>query len=410
MYRLSRALVRLKGRNSRWQLADLSTIKIVDIYSTYRNAILIMTNDFLVGEVALDLEAVRLTQSENASTVAMWLATLGNASLPTSNVIPTLENKTVLYSDAWRCNYDIQLADNFAHPDSQIPNSEKEDIILSREGVDYDLFYKHCLVTVNGLVHQTNKSIYGVYVTEGGKTGRKAKDNRVGILSFLNLGELQFVPMTDAMIYKTNPEQELSKGAYVDLGFSTEGKTVLLVLGGYLHVLDNVYQQINDRAFKINFANINLAQRYFDSVDSIDLSSLGLTTTSRNLAQVANEELYSDAAIRAYLKLKHSFFVIVDTPELYVEQHKLSSAQLPGRYLSGKKPMFPVFNGLGRMTEYWSKRETDTYVISCQDNLDTFYHFETQHHRKEHSIAPHRQSYRPFDYSQMMMMEIGKEF
>lgn len=410
MYQLVDALVRENGKNGRWKKADLSSVKVNDIYSLYRYAYLILSNDFIVGELSLNMDDVRIQYGDSQLTVADWLTSIGNTSLPTSAGIPKLEVKTVKYSDAWRAGYDVQLADNFAHPDSGIPNSEKEDIILSKEGVDYDLFYRHCLVTVNGLVHLTNQSVYGIYVVNGGITGRRAGDNRVGILSFLDVAPISFIRITDEMIYKQNQMQKLHESAYIDLGMSMEGKTLLMVLGGYLHVMDDAYKLIGDRTVKIDFNNLNLVQRYFDSCKQLDLSSLGLSTTSRNEEQIASSELYRDEAIRAYLKLSQTFFVVVDNNELYVERHAVGVAQLAGRYYTGKRPNLPLIANLGRMAEYWPMNDRGRTVLGCKDYLNQNYQFETTKFKDDFSIAPHRLSVRPFEYCNAHLLEIGKEF
>ncbi len=410
MYQLVDALVRENGKNGRWKKATLSNVKVNDIYSLYRHCYLILTNNFIQGELSLNMEDVRVEYGDSQLTISEWLGSLGTTALPTLSGIPKIEAKTVKYSDAWLAGYDVQLADNFAHPDSNLPNSEKEDVILSKEGVDYSLFYQHCLVSVNGLIHLTNQSVHGIYVVDGGITGRRVGDNRVGILSFLDVAPISFIRVTDSMIYKQNPMQKLHESAYIDLGVSMEGKTLLMVLGGFLHVMDDAYKVIGDKCVKIDFNNLNLVQRYFDTCKQLDLSSLGLTTTSRNDEQIATSELYSDEAIKAYLKLSQTFFVVVNTNELYVERHAVGVAQLAGRYYTGKKPNLPLIANLGRMTEYWPMEDRGRNVLGCKDYLSQNYHFETTKFKDDFSIAPHRVSAKPFEYANAHLLEIGKEF
>lgn len=409
MYQLVTALAKPKGRNGRWLEVDLSTTLLSQIYRDYSRAILILSNDLLSSNVSLDIEAIRDQAVMVDLNPNAWFATLGNKSLPTSNTIPELQVKTVKYSDAWYSNYNVQPVDNLAHPNAQLPTSEKEDLLLTRAKTDYSLFHKNCLVTVNGLVHRTQLSGYGIYVDDGAASGRIANRNQIGIISFREVAEIEIVPITRDMIYRNHPDLKLGDRAYVNLGRELDGKTVLMVLGGYLHVLDSSYSCVGDTMMMINFAYVPLAQRYFQSKHLIDLSSLGLSEVEVNKELTSVEELFSDEVIEAYMTLSQSFFVIVDTPELYIERHKLENTKLPGRFICGIQPVYPLEVGLGRMGDYWKVNDDGRWVIAVEENYLPEYQFEHTHWKKNHAIDDSRITTSPIRYNSGYMLEIGRD-
>lgn len=409
MYQLVSALAKPRGRNGRWLEVDLSQIPLSQIYVDYSKAILILSNDMLSQRVSLDIEDIRDQAVMVSLTPNAWFATLGNKSLPTSNTIPELKVSTVKYSDAWYSNYNVQLADRIAHPNADLPNSEKEDLLVTRANTDYELFYKNCLVTVNGLVHRTQLSGYGIYVDDGATSMRLANDNQIGIISFREVAEIEIVPIKKEMIYRNHPDLQLGQRAYVNLDRDLNGKTVLLVLGGYLHLLDNAYRCVGDSMMMIDFAYVPLAQRYYHSKRLIDLSSMGLSTVETNPELVSVPELFGDPAIEAYLTLSQSFFVIVDTPELFVERHKLENTKLPGRFISNLDPIFPLENGLGQISEYWKIDDDERWVIATKNNVLPKYQFEETHWKDNPAIDDSRITTKPIRYNSAFMLEIGRD-
>lgn len=416
MYVYISALARLKGRNSRWKEVNVIDSTLHTLYEEYKNVWLTLThsslnecNDGDTVYLSLDLNLLRSRYMSSPLTVRELLEDPSGQSLPTVTGRLKVVGQTVRYSDAWRCNYDIQIVKPGVHPDAQLPASEKTDLLIRREDIDYQYFYEHCLVTVNGFIHQTSHSSYGVYVTGGAVSGRLANRTQVGLISFDQIGKITPVPITDSMLYKPSDESLLKHAAYINLDRDLTGKTVLLVLGGYLHVLDRTYQQVGDSQFKIDFNNYPLPQRLFESRRYMDLSQLELPSTDRNLSAVALEDLYSESSLRAYLKLSQSFFVLVDTPDLYQVKHQLEKALLPGRWIAHTPPHYPLLKGNGKLEDYWYTLEEDRYVIACDDNFEINYNFETTAWRETPVIDETKSTTRPYSYSRGYFLEIGQE-
>lgn len=416
MYSYLTAYTKPKGRRGRWIETDLRATRIIDLYRNYRRVWLILTHQSLNTDpnaeptrLLLDMALVQDKILNQNLTVEQWLSENGDRSLPTTREMPTFETRTVTYSDAVRANYDVQTTKPGVHPEAYFPESEKTDLLLSRPGTDYAFFYKHCLVTVNGYIHQTSYSPHGIYVTDGRRSGKIANLTQVGIISFEKVGAITPVPITDSMFYKPRPDAKLRQGAYLKLNQDLTNKTLLLVLGGYLHVLDEAYQMVGDNLVKINLGRLPLVHRLFESRNYIDLASLELPVSDRNPEMVALDDLYSDHSLKAYLKLSQTFFLIVDCPELYVEQHLLEHARLPGRWISYIPPRYPLLKGNGKLEDYVAFHEEDRWVIACDDNLERNYNFDTTEWVFENAVDPTKSTTRPYDYARGYLLEIGRE-
>ena len=410
-YQLVAAKARSKGLDATWSDVDISSVKIGDLFSTYSNVWLTLSNTALPKNVYLDLSTVRgqVATTYWNITVPQWLQAIGGASLPTVTVLPELKLRQVRYSDAWRAGYSIKPIDRFRNDDAEIPYGEKNDLLLSKEGVDFNVNYRYALVSVNGFFHRTGASPSGLQVVDGGRTGRIANDNQVGMHSFLGVGTLDFIPITPTMIYKTADTSKFSDRVYVELPYDMEDKTILLVLGGYLHVLDEVYTRIGPRSLRINFNKIAFAERYFDSLKTIDLSSLPLTRDSDNPDHVSVSELYSDETITAYLSLPQTFIVVVNAKDFFVRRHQVVNSQIPGRYeVPQGTERLPLFGAWGKVYDYATFPDWGVNILACSENIRQSYQFRTTNWRGFATIDSSLNTFRPWNWANAHLLEMGR--
>ena len=343
-------------------------------------------------------------------TIPQWLVVNGNASLPTSTTLPSFALKYVRYNDAWRAGYTIEPIDRFRHDDAEIPYGEKNDLLMSKAGVDFQVHYRSALISVNGFVHRSGGSPSGLQVVDGGRTGRIANDNRIGIMSFLGIGTIDMIPITPTMVYKTTESAKLADHAYIQLPYSTEGKTVLMAIGGYLHVLDEVYTRIGPKTVRINMNRIALPERYFDSLRSIDLSSLPLTRDPDHPGHVSVAELFSDEVIKAYLCLSQSFVIVVNTSDFFVRRKPVVNMHLPGRFEipKGSNDWYPLVGAWGKLYDYSVIPDWHLSILSCTENTRPRYQFRTTHWPENLTIDDSLDTYRPWDWSSAQFLEMGR--
>ncbi len=410
-YQLVAAKVRSKGLDAVWADVDITAKSISSLYADYSDVWLTLSHPSLSKNVFLRLESVRdlVSSSYHAVTIPVWLQAIGSMALPTVASMPEFKLRQVRCSDAWRAGYDIKPFDRTRHEDSQIPYGEKDDLLLTREGVDFQTYSRFALVSVNGYFHRTGSGARGLTVVDGGRTGRQLNDNQVSIHSFYGVGALDFIPITADMVYKTAENGRLADRAYIELPYSVEDKKVLLVIGGFLHVLDETYNQIGPRSICVNMNKISLAERYFESCDVLDLSSLPLTKIDDDKTLISVDELESDAVIRAYLSLSQSFLVVVNTKELIVRRHPVPNSQLPGRYeVPQGTERLPLIGAYGKVCDYAIFPDWGVNVLACRENTRKRYSFRTTNWREFAAIDNSLQTYRPWDWAQAHFLEIGR--
>lgn len=408
-YQLVAARVRSKSLDAGWSDLDVGALTLNELYLNYSKVYLTLSNVVIPDPVYLDMAAVRdqIAPSMLSPTVNDWLAGLGNTSLPTITALPETTLNQVGYTDMWYAGYKAVPSDHLRNPQSQAPISSLNDLLITKDGVDFQQFWNYCLVTVNGLLHRVGGSPYGLYVLRGNESAVIRNDNQLGLMSFLKVGALTTYPITADMIYKTNDNQKFSNRVHVKLPVSVENKTVLLVLGGYIHVLDETYRMVSDRSFTVDMNNYPFPERVFEALGRINLSSMQLNPPPGNAEQFALDDLYSDRAIKAWFTLPQSFVVVVDTPNFYVRHHALERLKVPGRFVNHELQRFPLISAMGRIYDYFIQPEQGSFVYSTEAARDIEYNFRTFGWESTLSIDPTRYSAKPWRLARGSLLEMG---
>ena len=420
-YSLVSAIGKPVGGGGRWVSIDISNMSFASIFQNYIRVIATLSNPFDATNTALDLASVEFTEGDPSITFSQYLVSIGNAALPTFTPPPVLNTVYAKYNDAWNAGYMVTpVAPNTAI-DSPLPQADKTWLKLTDYNdptnpevmpVDFTLFGKSCMVSVNGYWHYLATDSSGAYIRDGNTSCVKSKRNTIGIYSLASLGSIQYIDLTPDMIYKQDPSNFLSNGVYINVGQSLAGKTVLLVIAGYLHVMDgNTFKRVGDQLLKIDWQNYPYFDRYFEQVDTIDLSSLNLTHTPRNASQVAVSELMSDAAITAYCSLSQSFIVLLDNQEVFVDYKDIANTGLPGSYMDIQEPNWPLITGHGKVSEWWSVEEDGQWAVLIQDadawvDRRTYY---TTDPKKLNSLASNRVPARPRVLSSARFLKLGSD-
>lgn len=409
MYQLVSAIAKPMGGDTRWEAVEIGNLTFPYLYATYSKIYAVLTNPYITGQLSLNLEDIRGVAGGLNVTFNDYLVSLGNKSLPTSSEIPSIAPKYAKWADGFHAGYTIQPI----HPDYAwdipLPVSDKKWLGLRKPGVDYDLFYKSCLVTVNGFFHMTDTDGLGISVIDGNKSNQMSRQNQLGILSFREVGELSFIPIKPEMVYKQNDRQFLKDRLYIDAGQNLDGKVVMLVFGGYLHVMDGSYYRVGDTSIAVDICNFSLLERIYESWKYIDLSSLGLEKDQTNEFKIDMEQLYSDEVLTAYASLSQSFIVLLDAENVFVERDQIERTPNPGSYISHERPVWPLVTGMGKMPEYWFAQEHPQWSINLHDSFSHNYNFFWIDQRKAQCLDNTRNTIHPTDVGRAFFLKIGRE-
>jgi hypothetical protein len=373
MYSYVSAITLSRSIGSQWVEEDISNILVFNIYDTYQKVYLTLSNTVLPNNIYVDMDSLKAEFSDYNDTLDNLLIFLDNRTLDTVSTLPTLGIKRAKYSDAYLSKYRVDLTTiGHNYPDNY-PTEDKHDLLLTRPEykTNMGLLHDYCLLSVNGYYHMTDKDETNnlAFIAKGADTARKGNQNHVGILSFLDVGRVTKLPI-DINKITSDPGGLLKDRTYFAIDQVTDNRSCFLVLGGYLiFPQDNVFWKNGPKNFVLNIQNIEYLEKIYESILTLDLSSLGLTGSPINPDLISIDEIYSDDVIKKYLTLSQSYLVIVDTPNLITNKIHIRHSDLPGMFTSYTDPTYPLIVGHGKSVEYWKVLEDNYWSVTVQDSF-----------------------------------------
>ena len=377
MYRLVTALVLSKVINSQWRNINIIAIPLSELFTTYRFVYVTLTNPYINDDVYVNLfDAFPEAVSFNAD-ITVLLANNGNKTIPTVSTLPTSTIKYASYSDASVAGYNVNLYKINAPANNGLIRSQLTDAILSRPNYDTDLtnIHTHALVTVNGFFHRTDTDGTNAFIYDAGSTLENSDNNSVGIHSFINIGTINKITLQPSDItFSMNGGNNVK--TYIKVNEDITNKTVMLVLGGYLVLLQaDVFYQVGQNLFILNWCGLPILERYYDSKDILNLSSLGLDVNSNSPSMINIENFFSESVLTNYLTLSQSFLVIIDNPNIFTQNVFIRNSGWNKVYTAYNKPTYAIFGQRGRVLDYFATEESGQWTIDTNDNVLRNYSF-----------------------------------
>lgn len=373
MYELTAGLVKAKALGSTFVSKNVAALLVKDLLRDYKDVYLTLSHFSSKTPLTLrlkDAERFIVGLSSNP-TVTDWLKGLGSTALPTTAGKPTVKQHNVLARDAWQAGYTATLCVPKGSPLNDAPDSDKTDIWLTRKDTDYLSIQKHCLATVNGFVHRLDADDDGAYIKDGGITFAKSRGASLGLLSFLDVGEVKTHSITPDMLYHPNITGRLQDSTYIKLPFDATGKIVGLVIAGYLHLVTKDVQLIGNGALKVKTNRLPLLDRYMEARQYMNLTALErfyeVSEEDKSIYDVS--KFYGNDCIRELFSLSQSFLIEIATENLGVQAVTTQNTFLPGRFYHNEQPLWPLRTELGRLPSYLSFEEAGKYVLCIENNL-----------------------------------------
>ena len=372
MYTYIRALTKKSGINTAWEHVNISVMSPYEIFGTFSKCYVQLSHPMLSSYVTLDLDDVKNDILNVSVPFNAWLVALANRTLPTTDSFPSVYTASVKYKDVVNAGYRIRAVDRSAHPDADIAPGSCSDLLLSAPGVDYTMMYENVLVTVNGYYHRTSGTVHGLQVIDGAETSRHGNGNTCGITSFAGLGGIEIVDIDSSMTFEHNSdhvgESSLHR-VHMKSPVDLTSKSVILVLGGYMHVLSDVYWVTSDNTFTINFDKLSLVHLYLQMRKTLPLEGWDVAIRSGESDAFHQPDVDCIAGVNYLLNMSQTFMVLVDNVSLDVTKKYLVHSQLPGRYVSHYLPELPMIGWLGKTLDYLTFNEGDRWSIRCESNF-----------------------------------------
>lgn len=413
MYTCVNALLRERGMNQRITQAQVGNESVRDLVSEHSLVVLVLTHPSITYQLSLNMADVEELVNKIAMgvTVDDWLNSLGTTWLPTSDGVPVPTAATVAYNDAWAAGYSVELVHPLAGEGSQLPDLDKTDLLMTRVDTDYQQFYDHVLVSVNGLFHQTDASTAGVKVMDGGRSVQHANKNMLGLVSFLNVGKVSTYPLDVDHIIPRSIDR-LADGFTIRVpGVDLSSKVAMLCLGGVLHFANDSYQVVGPETMAVDWKRIPFAHRYYDTKALMDWSAFERTLVRNPLHGDALDmnQAMSNASILAFLLMSQTFVVTIDVDNFYYERHMLEHTALPGRYYNYTRPSFPMQLDNGLFPPYIAIPESGIYSLAVDENFTNRYVDDLRPSTDDNYWSGARVSHTPVKYSNAYLLEMGTE-
>ena len=358
------------GLNQRWVVIDLTAYTVAQLYTTFRRVQITLLPTGATVAVYLNLATIATTYSNYNFPFATLLTSLGSTALPTTTTGLILNKNSAFYKDAFKAGFIITPVTSTNTIIPFLPNIVLPNIRLTRTDIkiDYTYLQANVLVNVNGFYHQTTTDgINGVMVIDAMKSLVRSQQNQLALWNFGKVGTVTQVPITTEMVSTATPATPTAP--VITLPMTLVNQSVFLILGGYLVPVDGTtLTQLGSSTFQLNFALIDLVNRYYESINYIDIDSVLATTPPTNPNQIVIADLTTPTAIAAWLALTQTFFVVVNTPELYMQKLGVKRIGTPNQYITYQRPTSPLVLALGRQPPYWDIQEDRQWLLSIYDN------------------------------------------
>jgi len=352
-YTYVQALVLKKGLVKSWETLDVSNIPVKILYTDFLKVLVTVTNT--ATTIKFDLDDLRSLYNTYEGNIIDMLQLVSPANI-TPSAIPTNKVDHIHYGNAIQLNY------NF----SKAPIAK--DLLIKRDGLNY--IHSHTLISVNGFYHMTDMiDLDTVSIKDADTTLSLSNTSNIGITSFMDIGALTKVKIIPSMISPiTTPN--LMDGIQFTYNGSLTGKTVLLILGGYLIMTEpGVFWKSGNNTFNLNLNNLSYIERLTESSNYIDLSSLNTNLLTQPLTNAEIAFLTSNNSITNYLTLSQSFLVIIDSPMLLDSQLYLRDTSHLGELKIYQTPDFLLKSNFGKVIEYWKSYDNELWCVTILDNL-----------------------------------------
>jgi hypothetical protein len=311
MYEYKRTIAKKKYTSERYIEVDIRNVKLLDVATGYSDVYLIVTHPNLKDEVAVDwsnLQEEHQLWNPNTTTLE-WLEQRGNLSLPLMDKVPEFNTKYVEFRDIWETDFKVIPVSKGLPKDSPESVDNKDDILLEKEGANYDHLYHYHLPTVNGLVHLPDFSTDGYYIVDGNTTAMSANVDMIGMLSFENVGKLTIHNINSSNIY-TNGEN-LQDHVLVEFDEKIQDKIIIMILNGYIHIASPYVNVFNENTVKVDIRQLPMMERYFETIDDLNWEWFNdiMVADTDNPSHIDIDTFWSDEVIRGWFDMSQQWKV-----------------------------------------------------------------------------------------------------
>jgi len=348
-----------------WAPINVLTMTLSDIIAQYENVVFKLSNPLSAVPIVFTLAKNIGNLKPVTLTFSNWLL---SANITTEGIDYSFTTTYANFSDALQSQYQITAVHPTYDPSIDVPDIDKTDLLLTRNGIDYLDMAKHCLFSLNGFFHFSEGSINGVYLRHARQSFLKSNDNHVGIFSFADVGEIITLPITADMLFTDDPAASYYKGVKINTGLDTDNYTIFVVIGGYLHVQDASYKVEGDGVISLDLRRLPLKERLVDSSRNLYIPILDPIFFNNTLVE---SMFRANTFITNYLTSSQSFVVAVKSNSIYSIKDKMPEPLTPGVYDAKYQHLGLLRNKWFKVLEYWRLSQIDRKILMTRRDWDT---------------------------------------
>ena len=405
MYTYVSAIALTNSFDGRYVPVDVLDVEFVSIFQQYVSVIVTLNRPGDQQEVSYNLDDLPPNLRFTQTTLAEWLTMNGNTPLPTSDPIEGFDYQYVKARNAWRIGCTLRPFNIHYHHETPLTDNMEKDVLVSKEGANYDNMNKWGLYSVNGLFYQHLKTDAGIAILDCLENMKHYNRTDVGFLDFSGIGPLTIQPI-DASMISSQKNRPLKDGVVINLDEPIGQRKVLLCIGGYLHALDNAYRPISDYAIRFDFPNLAWANRYFMMSKVIDTSYLKVNQLANGGIRL--DDLYADDVIINLFTHHQSFLVFIDTDDLRRGTVELNPTGISGIYTCKDKPDQPLLLGDGRIGEYHYRKDYGGYMVHCDNTWLPNWLYESTDYINQGVVAPIKDIHEPYRIAKAQLLTLSK--
>lgn len=374
-YRLDAAPAIVRSRTTRdWLKVDISAMKVTDVFANYRE-IEVGLFDAFNKPCTINLYQYEFELRNYQQTLGVWLNSLGKRGLITTAGLPTLTFKEVNYLPLTYYEGMFQLAKRGWHPSHQVPMEDYDDVVVAYNSITSKYLHSNVLFTVNGMFMPATYHDYGVRIFNAGDIIRKTGKVELGMLNFEQVGTVEVVPITSDMVFKVDGKKDYYTELLIKSPKSLAGKTVGIVIGGYLHLLDGLIKPNSDTTAIITMKDISVVERVIATKDILDLDFMGLDNLDVNASVAA---VLDATNILKYLTCPYSFLVLVNNVNLSKRWDPVDPNVGMGNYLIDDSASLGLLvDETGKAIDYWPKWECGKWALCTEHSHRNTHSFHT---------------------------------
>ena len=410
MYTYVKSVVLERSIAAQWKEAQLLNASVYSIFNEFSSVVHVLTHPDYTEPLYINFDSLKADHGGYNGTLEEWLVYIDNLTLPKLDELPTTKIRYIKYSDAVQAGYKINLAKAGSNVVPGYPRSELNDLILTRPNTTTNIpsLQYRSLISVNGYLHMTDTDNQNFWVIDGGQTAEISNHRSVGIISFDNMCDVKKIPIDQDMLFPEVTDRPLKEHIQIKLPEPIYNRSFILSIGGYIQLPEpGVCWVSNTDTISLSIDKLPHLERYQESLQYIDLSSLSVTRDPNNPTAVSTEELYSDQVLKEYLTLSQSFVILIETKQLTHRKLFIQQSNLPGMFITHQDPSYPLLTGYGRISDYWKTYEDGKWSLNVLDPKADRYVFSRRLPQETDVINGHRVPGRTYKQMTGMLLELG---